>query len=71
MTSPVIAMDGHSYEQSAIEEWVATCVRKNLPVTSPFTKMPMANTLLIPNLTLRNLIRAFCQEDLWRDGVSV
>jgi hypothetical protein len=64
MTSPVIAMDGHSYEQSAIEEWVSTCIRKKLPVTSPFTSMPMTNTL-IPNLTLRNLIRSFC------DGADV
>ena len=58
MTSPVIAMDGHSYEETAIQEWIATCNRKNLPVTSPFTNMPMASNL-IPNLTLRNLIRSF------------
>jgi hypothetical protein len=61
MTSAVIAMDGHSYEQLAIEEWVATCIRKKLPVTFPFTNMPMASTI-IPNLTLRNLIRAFLEE---------
>ena len=57
MTEPVIAMDGHSYEKSAIEAWIATCETKKRQLTSPFTNEPMTNTL-IPNLTLRNIIRA-------------
>jgi len=61
MFAPVIAMDGHSYERAAIEEWIETRLRKGQPITSPFTNQPMARTL-IPNLALRNLIRAFCEE---------
>jgi hypothetical protein len=61
MFAPVIAMDGHSYEQAAIEEWIKTRLRKGQPITSPFTNQPMARTL-IPNLALRNLIRIYCEE---------
>ena len=61
MYEPVIATDGHSYEQAAIEEWIETRLRKGQLITSPFTNQPMARTL-IPNLALRNLIRAFCAE---------
>jgi len=61
MYSPVIAIDGHFYEQAAIEEWFETRLRKCQPITSPYTNQPMARTL-IPNLALRNLIRAFCEE---------
>ena len=59
--APVIAMDGHSYERAAIEEWIETRLQKGQPITSPFTNQPMARTL-IPNLALRNLIRAYCEE---------
>lgn len=61
MFAPAIAMDGHSYELAAIEEWIETRLRKGQPITSPFTNQPMARTL-IPNLALRNLIRAYCEE---------
>ena len=62
MTEPVIAMDGHSYEKSEIEAWISSCVQKGMPVTSPATNMPMPSNMLIPNLPLRNLVRAFLGE---------
>ena len=61
MFAPVIAIDGHSYERAAIEEWIETRLRKGQPISSPFTNQPMARTL-IPNLALRNLIRVYCEE---------
>jgi hypothetical protein len=61
MYEPVIAMDGHSYERTAIEEWIETRLRKGQPITSPLTNDLMERNV-IPNLALRNLIRAFCEE---------
>jgi len=37
MFAPVIAMDGHSYERAAIEEWIETRLRKGQPIPSPST----------------------------------
>ena len=62
MFAPVIAMDGHSYERVAIEEWIETRLRKGQPITSPFANQSMARTLIL-NLALQNLIRAYCEEN--------
>lgn len=48
-SDPVVAWDGHTYERSAIEKWLAE--RR----TSPMLGVPMPATL-IPNITLRVLI---------------
>ena len=50
---PVIAADGHTYDQGAIEEWFEN---KN---TSPLTGEPMANTKLISNHHLKSQIEGF------------
>lgn len=50
---PVIAADGHTYDQGAIEEWF-----ENKKI-SPLTGEPMANTNLIPNHHLKSQIEAF------------
>jgi hypothetical protein len=50
MKDPCIAVDGHSYERKAIEEWFRT---KN---TSPITNLPMASNELIENHSLRSAI---------------
>ncbi|EOD15590.1 hypothetical protein EMIHUDRAFT_256363 [Emiliania huxleyi CCMP1516] len=51
MSDPVMAADGHSYERSAIERWLAT------KSTSPMTGEALENTGLFPNHTLRRMIR--------------
>ena len=51
MNNPVVATDGHSYEKSAIENWFSQGNK-----LSPKTGVNLESTLLIPNLTLRNLI---------------
>lgn len=51
MIDPVILVDGFSYERRAIENWLRNHSR------SPMTNIPLPNTALIPNRTLRNLIR--------------
>ena len=50
MVDPVLAMDGHSYERSAIERWYET------HTTSPVTNKDIGNTL-VPNHNLRKMIQ--------------
>ena len=51
MSDPVMAADGHSYERSAIERWLAT------KSTSPMTGEELELTRLFPNHILRRMIR--------------
>ena len=44
-------MDGHTYERSAIEQWLET------HNTSPATGLELDSKQLIPNHSLRSLIR--------------
>lgn len=50
MTDPVIACDGHTYERTAIEDWL-----KNND-TSPLTSEKLAHLDLIPNYLVRSQI---------------
>mmetsp|Transcript_24544 Transcript_24544/g.34293 ORF Transcript_24544/g.34293 Transcript_24544/m.34293 type:complete len:152 (+) Transcript_24544:39-494(+) len=50
MKDPVICSDGHTYERSAIQQWLQ---RHN---TSPKTNLPLASNVLIPNHSLRSII---------------
>ena len=50
MVDPVICSDGHSYERSAIEDWLRCHDR------SPQTNAPLSNKDLTPNHALRNAI---------------
>jgi len=50
MVDPVLAMDGHSYERSAIERWYET------HTTSPVTNENIGKTL-VPNHNLRKMIQ--------------
>ena len=51
MVDPVMALDGITYERTAIEAWFATGNR-----TSPKTRQTMAATTLTPNVILRSMI---------------
>eukprot|EP00930_Biecheleria_cincta_P070173 TRINITY_DN57819_c0_g1_i1.p1 TRINITY_DN57819_c0_g1~~TRINITY_DN57819_c0_g1_i1.p1 ORF type:complete len:625 (-),score=117.30 TRINITY_DN57819_c0_g1_i1:49-1923(-) len=53
MEDPVVCADGHSYERSFIQRWLALGKR-----TSPRTNLSLAHTTLIPNLNLRGMIQA-------------
>ena len=50
MEDPVICADGHSYERSAITQWLL--VRD----TSPCTNTTLSHRNVVPNYALRNLI---------------
>ena len=51
MVDPCVCADGHSYERTAIAAWLET------HDTSPQTNLPLEHKQLVPNTTLRNLIR--------------
>lgn len=53
MTNPVMAMDGHTYELSAIERWFEG------KDTSPKTNDKLPSTVLIPNQAMRSQIIEF------------
>ena len=53
MTDPVSTSDGFTYERAAITEWLRT------KDTSPKTGAKLESKALIPNHSLRSMIRAF------------
>jgi len=53
MTDPVIALDGHTYEKRAIEQWFSQG-----RLTSPVTNLRLNSTTLVPNHALRGAITA-------------
>ena len=55
MTDPVTTLDGFTYERTAILEWLRT------KDTSPVTGATLESTTLIPNLSLRSIIRSFTE----------
>lgn len=55
MREPVVAMDGHTYEKSAIEKWLKS------NHTSPRSGEPMEPTI-IPNMNLKKLIQDIINE---------
>jgi hypothetical protein len=55
MREPVVAMDGHTYEKSAIEKWLKSSQ------TSPRSGEPM-EPITIPNMNLKKLIQDIINE---------
>ncbi|KAL9656854.1 hypothetical protein ABK040_004388 [Willaertia magna] len=60
MKDPVICVDGHTYERSAIVQWL------RIHACSPMTRQPMTAENLVPNIALRNTI-----EQLLNSNTSV
>jgi hypothetical protein len=56
MVDPVIAADGHSYERTAIEDWMR---RSGENFHSPMTNELLPNRDLLPNFALKNAIKVF------------
>ena len=55
MTDPVSTLDGFTYERAAITEWLRT------KDTSPSTGATLESKALIPNYSLRSIIRTFLE----------
>ena len=55
MSDPVSTLDGFTYEREAITEWLRT------KDTSPVTGATLESTTLIPNHSLRSIIRSFTE----------
>jgi E3 ubiquitin-protein ligase RGLG len=56
MTDPVSTSDGFTYERAAISEWLLT------KDTSPSTGAKLESKKVIPNLSLRSMIRSFGED---------
>lgn len=57
MIDPVVAADGHTYERSAIEQWLVA------HQTSPKTNLQLPHRMLTPNHSLKNLINDWEEND--------
>lgn len=67
MTDPVLGSDGHSYERSAITEWLTH------HQTSPITRAPMTIADLKPNYALKAMIERSVRpvpRQYWRTNTS-
>lgn len=53
MTEPVFLSDGHTYERTAIEQWLQN------HNTSPMTGLQLTSKQLTPSHTLKSMIREF------------
>lgn len=70
ITDPVIAADGHTYDRSAIEQWIHGCfsgTRGSVDAsavrrTSPKTGQPLEHLHLIPNHNLKRLLKDMIKE---------
>ncbi|XP_031501247.1 U-box domain-containing protein 25-like [Nymphaea colorata] len=56
MRDPVTVCSGQTYDRTSIEPWLASADNPTCPVT----RLPLADTTLIPNHTLRRLIQEWC-----------
>ena len=56
MGDPVVAADGYTYERASIEEWIRREQAGGRTARSPSTNLPLANTSLTPNRTLKSMI---------------
>ena len=57
MADPVVASDGNTYERDSIQLWMKT------HDVSPHTNTPFDHKMLVPSLTIRKLIAAWCEEN--------
>ena len=60
LRDPVIAADGHTYERSEMEKWIAAAGSR--PARSPKTNEVLSSYQLLPNHALRNTINDFFQK---------
>ena len=56
---PVLAADGITYERASIEDWFKKSKAKGSSIYSPVHGTEMESLILIPNIGIRNMARAF------------
>ena len=64
MDDPVTAMDGHTYERSAIEAWFSRFSETQRP-TSPLTNEPLPSRRLIPSHNIRSQCKT------WKEKLGI
>jgi len=61
MTEAVVAMDGFSYQKSALDEHIAQCVAKRQPLTSPMTGEAMGG-MYLPHQSVRIFVKEYIDQ---------
>jgi hypothetical protein len=61
---PVVASDGHSYERTAIEDYIKRKQAARQPALSPLTRETLKRDVLIPNIALRKRIESHAADEL-------
>jgi len=56
MIDPVNAADNHTYERSAITDWIEQAKKAGTILLSPWTGLPLASDELVPNIELKQEI---------------
>ena len=64
MCDPVLDMEGHTYERSAILEWLKD------HHTSPMSRQLLSETMLRPNIALREVIHEFMGDEWVKQRAS-
>ena len=59
---PVVAADGVTYERSSIEDWFKKSKAKGGGICSPVHGTELKSLILTPNISVRNMARAFKDE---------
>jgi len=65
MQDPVVAGDGHTYDRSSISQWLLRSSK------SPMTGEILENNSLLPNFTLRSMIKEHLSLELSAEGAKV
>ncbi|XP_075261672.1 WD repeat, SAM and U-box domain-containing protein 1-like [Convolutriloba macropyga] len=64
MQDPVVAADGYSYERISLQKWFVSSH------TSPITNLPLPSLQLIPNRTLKSLIKSHLEKQQQQKGTN-
>ena len=59
---PVVAADGITYERSSIEDWFKKSKARGGGIYSPVHGTEIKSLILTPNISVRNMARAFKDE---------
>lgn len=66
MKDPVVTCDGHTYERTAIHDWIQrqSTTTSAIKIPSPKTNEPLSSPGLYPNHALRNIIEKYYENEL-------
>ena len=58
---PVVADDGRTYSRQAILDWFKDCRRRQVPITSPLTRVEMSERL-VDNFDMKRAVEEYIEQ---------